>query len=296
MPAADISSQQQRLLPATLFAVFIIACSVYVSEAYVPPTQTHRVLGDIPPTIATLVVLGIAMAMITCAWHVPKFWKVLNTYMLNVPALPHPISMLGNIFSHQNFKHLIVNSTWLWLFGIACKRTEMQMSLPAADDLDSTRGYRTRQLHGALLRRRRRWFSDVSVLSRPQREFWSNNEWGQWSRNSISVCLGLLQRNVSLRPDLLGATFGSHYSHSNPEGPLAASTSFLQILKLFGYTFVLSQIPMHFAPGVGLRIDVWSHAGGAVVGLVGAIALKARLESKKRQQRAAKNTIIKARH
>lgn len=84
------------------------------------------------------------------------------------------------------------------------------------------------------------------------------------------------------------------YTASNPEGPLAASTTLQSFMKFCGYAFPLAQIPLHFLPGIGSTIDIGAHAGGAVIGLFGAMALKARLEYKEKQQRSAKNTIIKA--
>ena len=116
MPDMTLS---QRLVPSTLFAICFIASAFYLADAYVPPAQADRIWDDIPPTIATLTALGLGMAFITCAWHVPKFWKTMNTYLVSVPALPHPVSMLGNIFSHQTFRHLIANTSFFWLYGIS---------------------------------------------------------------------------------------------------------------------------------------------------------------------------------
>ena len=113
--------QTARLLPSALFALSFTFCAIYLADKYVPPVQAKRMWTDIPPTIATLTGLGMTMALITCAWHIPRFWRSMNTYLLSVPAYPTALSMFGNIFSHQNFKHLIANTSFLWLYGVSRK-------------------------------------------------------------------------------------------------------------------------------------------------------------------------------
>lgn len=76
--------------------------------------------------------------------------------------------------------------------------------------------------------------------------------------------------------------------YRNPGGPFAASSDIGSILKFLGYVTVLAQIPLNLLPAVQNRVDVFSHLGGAVFGLVAAMALKARMKWKYEHSVAAK--------
>ncbi|KAL9048910.1 MAG: hypothetical protein Q9162_007484 [Coniocarpon cinnabarinum] len=117
-PIPNMTSRQ-RILPAALFAVVFTAVMVTFSERYRAPAHDQRIWNDLPPTIATLLGMSMVMTLITVAWHVPRCWRIMNTYLLSVPAWPNSLSMFGNIWSHQNFKHLGANLLFLWLYGIS---------------------------------------------------------------------------------------------------------------------------------------------------------------------------------
>jgi rhomboid-like protein len=42
---------------------------------------------------------------------------MLNRYFISVPFKPHPLSIVGNVFSHQQFRHMALNMLMLWFIG-----------------------------------------------------------------------------------------------------------------------------------------------------------------------------------
>lgn len=70
---------------------------------------------------------------------------------------------------------------------------------------------------------------------------------------------------------------------------MEAPTNFSKMMKVCGYAFVIYQIPMHLQPSTQTMIDVWSHLGGAVFGLVAAVALKIRAQRKDKEQTSTEN-------
>ena len=86
--------------------------------------------------------------------------------------------------------------------------------------------------------------------------------------------MGVLEYNVSFLALMAVSDLHRLNSSRNPEGPLAASTTYNSLMKFCGYVFVALQVPLHFFSGVQMRIDVFSHLGGAVFGLLGAAAIR----------------------
>ncbi|KAF2804896.1 uncharacterized protein BDZ99DRAFT_467133 [Mytilinidion resinicola] len=110
----------QRLWPSAAFtAVVCTLCGLFATN-YEPPDNTVRLFSDFTPALATCgVILGINLA-VWVAWRVPRFWPLLNKYMVSTPAYPVAFATLGNIFSHQSFSHLALNMTWLMTMGVWC--------------------------------------------------------------------------------------------------------------------------------------------------------------------------------
>ena len=110
-------SRTKRLLPSSLFAASVILLCVLFASNYTPPIREARVFSDIPPaaaTVLTLVTMNITFFMM---WRLPVFWRLMNRNFLLLAATPHPPSLLGNIFSHQEVLHLVANMAILWFVG-----------------------------------------------------------------------------------------------------------------------------------------------------------------------------------
>ena len=76
---------------------------------------------DIPPAAATIIgIMGTNIA-IWALWKLPPAWRMLNRYFISVPLYPYAMSVVGSVFSHQQFKHLLTNTVILWLIGLRRK-------------------------------------------------------------------------------------------------------------------------------------------------------------------------------
>ena len=110
-------SLTRRLLPSTIFAaIFLVLCVAFASN-YFPPIKEARFFPDTPPaaaTVSTLIAMNFIFFMM---WKLPFFWRLMNKNFLLIAATPYPLSLLGNIFSHQSFTHLLTNMTFLWIVG-----------------------------------------------------------------------------------------------------------------------------------------------------------------------------------
>ncbi|KAH8676162.1 hypothetical protein BX600DRAFT_454413 [Xylariales sp. PMI_506] len=108
----------ERLLPMTAMAVVIWGLCAAFAAFYTPPRRADRVWPEIPPAAATCMGLILANLIIFALWKAPPAWAFFNKYMLVVPATPRPLQLLGAMFSHQSFGHLAGNMVALWFFGI----------------------------------------------------------------------------------------------------------------------------------------------------------------------------------
>lgn len=65
-------------------------------------------------------IMGVNLAVFALwkAW--PPAWKMLNRYFISVPIYPHALSIVGSVFSHQQFRHLATNMVILWFIGTRC--------------------------------------------------------------------------------------------------------------------------------------------------------------------------------
>lgn len=90
-----------------------------MSEMYQPPGQSNRMFPETPASVATVSVLVAVNALVFVLWRFPPAQRLLNMYALQVPAYPHALSIIGNVFSHQSFTHLAANMTGLAVYGIS---------------------------------------------------------------------------------------------------------------------------------------------------------------------------------
>lgn len=107
-----------RLLPSFLLVTLAVGGSYLYAQYWTRPKRSERLFPDLSlsfSTIGTLVAINVA---VFCAWRMPPFWKALNKYFIIVPAYPYAFSMLGSLFSHQKFTHILANMIPLAIFGL----------------------------------------------------------------------------------------------------------------------------------------------------------------------------------
>lgn len=107
-----------RLFPSTVFtALFIYACYVFASH-YEPPPHAARILKDLPPAMATFFAIFNLNAIVFILWRAPSAWHFLNRYFMVSAGHPRVLSLLGAMFSHQQFlSHFLPNMAILFLVG-----------------------------------------------------------------------------------------------------------------------------------------------------------------------------------
>ncbi|KAI9828597.1 MAG: hypothetical protein M1826_005979 [Phylliscum demangeonii] len=116
-PTVPYMSRTRRLLPGALLTVTVIGLCALFSHYYTPPARSDRLWPDIPPAAATVLGIILINTAIFICWRVPPLWRTLNTYFITAPGYPYTLSLLGNIFSHQAFAHLMTNMVTLWFVG-----------------------------------------------------------------------------------------------------------------------------------------------------------------------------------
>ncbi|EXJ94045.1 hypothetical protein A1O1_02438 [Capronia coronata CBS 617.96] len=107
-----------RLLPSFLLVSILCGASYLYSQYWARPRQSDRFFPNISlsfATVGTLIALNLA---VFAAWRFPPLWTSLNKYFIITPAYPYAFSMLGSLFSHQKFTHLLANMLTLILFGV----------------------------------------------------------------------------------------------------------------------------------------------------------------------------------
>ncbi|KAI9782921.1 MAG: hypothetical protein M1839_004396 [Geoglossum umbratile] len=110
-------SKLRRILPSLLLTLLTISLSIAYTATYVPPSSQSRLFPTTPPTTTTLLTLLASNALIFFLWRIPPAWPFLNRYFISVPGYPYAFSILGNMFSHQQFRHLALNMAVLWIMG-----------------------------------------------------------------------------------------------------------------------------------------------------------------------------------
>lgn len=115
IPTAQIQSlivllpQAARIFPSALVSALILAGLYLLTETYVPPPSAARLWPDTPPALATCFALLNINLLIFLAWRFPPLYRPFNKYLLQTPGYPTALSVLGNVFSHQDPKHLFMN-------------------------------------------------------------------------------------------------------------------------------------------------------------------------------------------
>ncbi|KAI0444760.1 hypothetical protein F4803DRAFT_226942 [Xylaria telfairii] len=107
----------QRLSPVIGMAMLVVAGSMVFATLYQAPPSSRRLWPDIPPAAATCLGLIAANVAIWALWKFPPAWALLNKYVILVAATPRPLQLLGAMFSHQSLGHLSINMVFLWFFG-----------------------------------------------------------------------------------------------------------------------------------------------------------------------------------
>jgi rhomboid-like protein len=109
--------QADRLLPSLALTLLVLGLSYAFAANYEAPARADRMWPDMPPAAATAFAIMGANLAIFLLWKFPPAWRTLNRYFINVAFKPHPLSIVGNVFSHQQFKHLAMNMLMLWFIG-----------------------------------------------------------------------------------------------------------------------------------------------------------------------------------
>ena len=118
-PAIAEMSLLQRILPSAIFVALVCAGSYLFAQYWVPPKRSDRMYPDVALSFATIGALIAANVVVFGLWGLPIFWRTLNRYFVATPAHPRAVSMLCNIFSHQETKHLLTNMLGILLFGLS---------------------------------------------------------------------------------------------------------------------------------------------------------------------------------
>ncbi|CAK7265901.1 hypothetical protein SEPCBS119000_001744 [Sporothrix epigloea] len=128
LEAPPTMSRWQRLWPsyATVLVLLVgggVGMSSFETMLSTPDGSTGNegtqavpfALSASSTTVFALIGANIAVFV---AWRLPPLWRLLNRYMIVVPATPRPLSLLGAMFSHQKASHLFANALFLWFIGI----------------------------------------------------------------------------------------------------------------------------------------------------------------------------------
>ncbi|EHY54117.1 hypothetical protein ABEF92_008249 [Exophiala dermatitidis] len=108
----------QRLFPSFLLVSVLCGASYLYSQYWTRPRHADRFFPDVSLSVATIGTLVALNVAIFAAWRMPPLWNSLNKYFIIAPAYPYAFSMLGSLFSHQKFTHLLANMLTLVLFGL----------------------------------------------------------------------------------------------------------------------------------------------------------------------------------
>ncbi|PGH15830.1 hypothetical protein AJ79_02211 [Helicocarpus griseus UAMH5409] len=120
-----------RILPSLAIALLTMGLCYILAENYQPAPREQRMMPNTPPAAATVLGLIGINTLIFVLWRAfPPAWRMLNRYFVSVPLYPYSTSIVGSVFSHQQFKHLGTNMFILWFVG-----TRLHEELGRADFL-----------------------------------------------------------------------------------------------------------------------------------------------------------------
>jgi len=121
LPADKILANRSafsRLASPTIFAIVVIALSLIFADSYEPPSSTMRMFPTLAPGTATCAGITLINMAVFVLWRRPGMWRFLNKYALLSAGHPNTFSLLGSIFSHQKFDHLLSQCAILFLVGL----------------------------------------------------------------------------------------------------------------------------------------------------------------------------------
>ncbi|KAL3480130.1 hypothetical protein BJX99DRAFT_221314, partial [Aspergillus californicus] len=108
---------RDRLLPALAFTLLTFGLCYAFAVTYKPPAKADRMWPNLPPAAATVTAIIGTNVAIFALWRIwPPAWRLLNRYFISVPVYPRVFSLIGNVFSHQQLRHLGMNMLILWTF------------------------------------------------------------------------------------------------------------------------------------------------------------------------------------
>ena len=116
-PEVSEKGPLRRLFPSFLFVAFVTGLCYLYASTWIPPKRSERMFPDTGLAFATVGGIIATNLFIYVLWKFPPAWRILNRYFVTVPGMPVPISLLGNVFSHNQLKHLTINMLWLLILG-----------------------------------------------------------------------------------------------------------------------------------------------------------------------------------
>ncbi|QIX01400.1 hypothetical protein AMS68_006917 [Peltaster fructicola] len=235
-------STARRLIPSFLVMLLTVAACLYLSENYTPPPTEARLFPSIPPSVATIGGLSIALVGMFLLSRFPPFWRINNKYFCIVPAFPYAMSNLGAMFRHDTFAHLATNTLTLWLIGLSLHE-------------DVGRGTFLAIFFGT---------GSVGTFTSLMANVLQKN-WLTWIGGSSGAVLGVLGALCTLRPNGIVSVFGY-------ELPMAAWL----LLAVVSAAEVFA-----FARRKRTTTDHAGHVGGLISGVAAAAYLKWKYDQKK---------------
>lgn len=151
----------RRVGPATLVTAGVVFLCVMFAQNYTPPSQAARLFPSISPAVATICVLIGMNCIVWAGWRSLPLRRSMMRMFCLVPAYTYPSSMIGNLFSHQLFRHLLTNMVALWFIGTNCKQLSLfeHCHVPRLTTIHSTRRNWPRAFPGCI-----RWMWRCSFL------------------------------------------------------------------------------------------------------------------------------------
>ncbi|KAG6007858.1 hypothetical protein E4U21_005446 [Claviceps maximensis] len=221
----------ERILPSATLVALVLGFLGAVAMVYDEPQPRYRLFPDISTAHATVGTLIAFNALVFLGWRVPPLWSLFNRYMIFVVATVKPVTLFTAMFSHTQFKHVLVNMVPLWFIG-----TALHDELGRAEFLTLYLGCGALGFLGSLVTYTLRGWLTVTSLGASGATLGLCSAYFWEHRSDGFRILGLPQEGVH------GIVF------------LALITA-LQVAA-FGRT-------------VKLKVDIASHLGGMVAGILG---------------------------
>ncbi|KAF2145377.1 uncharacterized protein K452DRAFT_305408 [Aplosporella prunicola CBS 121167] len=111
-------STARRVLPSLAIATFVLTLSYLLATTYHPPAQSSRIFPTTAPALTTCLTLVTLNLLVFAAWRIPPLWPTLNRFFVQTPGYPVALSVVGNIFSHQEPLHFFWNMLLLMSAGV----------------------------------------------------------------------------------------------------------------------------------------------------------------------------------